>query len=444
MPEAAAIKEAPAALAKGDRYIWGVYVFLLVVSLVELFSASSREVSATGTFGVLGPVVRHGALLLLGFGLVYVIQRWHYRRLIPLTYLFVLGSVGMMVYVLLFGDVINGARRSMSLLGFQLQPAEFIKLSAVLVISLVVSRNQQPKGVGVTDRGVWICAAAVLFFSGLLAKQGLTNTLLLMAISLSMMLIGGVKLKKLLIVVAIYIACGAVFVFSLGLRADDVQAKPTTEIVSGDGGVILADDGQAVEKKGRLATWIARISRFSDNDSVPKYARPITAENRQEMFAYMAQANGGIHGVMPGNSREAARLPLAFSDFIYAIVVEDLGFIGGVLVLLAYLCLLGRAAGLAARCSRAYPALLVIGMAVMIVLQALFHMAIVTGVAPVSGQPLPLISKGGSSILITSIAFGIMLSVSKYAVSHRSKRAQIKDEIEALPEDLRAENPTQL
>lgn len=158
----------------------------------------------------------------------------------------------------------------------------------------------------------------------------------------------------------------------------------------------------------------------------------------------MAQANGGIHGVGPGNSREASRLPLAFSDYIYAIIVEELGLIGGIIVLILYLWLLGRAMGIASRCNRTYPALVVIGMAIMIVAQAIFHMAIVTGVGPVSGQPLPLLSKGGTSILVTSIAFGIMLSISRTANRQGGKRQDIRDEIDALPEQLGAENQMQL
>ncbi len=199
----------------------------------------------------------------------------------------------------------------------------------------------------------------------------------------------------------------------------------------------------ATQEVDRSSTWSARLDRYL-GDGKPKYEQPITADNRQEMYAYMAQANGGLTGVGPGKSREASRLPLAFSDFIFAIVVEDLGLWGGMFVLLLYLWLLARASSIASRCSRAFPALLVIGMAVMIVYQALFHMAIVTGLGPVSGQPLPLISKGGTSILVTSIAFGVMLSVSRYAVRSGSKRQDIKNEMDSLPEQLRAENPTQL
>ena len=156
----------------------------------------------------------------------------------------------------------------------------------------------------------------------------------------------------------------------------------------------------------------------------------------------MAQDNGGVFGVIPGNSRETARLPLAFSDYIFAIIIEDLGLVGALFIMFMYLSLLARAASIARRCTRTFPALLVIGMAVMITFQALFHMAIVSGVFPVSGQPLPLFSKGGTSILITSIAFGIMLSVSRYAVRGGTKQ-EIRQEMDSLPENMRAENQTQ-
>jgi cell division protein FtsW len=191
----------------------------------------------------------------------------------------------------------------------------------------------------------------------------------------------------------------------------------------------------------RTSTWAERVKRFR-GDSIPLYDKPIDAKNRQEMYSYMAQANGGLFGVIPGNSRETARLPLAFSDYIFAIIIEDLGFVGAMFIMFLYLSLLARAASIARRCTRAFPALLVLGMAVMITFQALFHMAIVSGVFPVSGQPLPLFSKGGTSILITSLAFGIMLSVSRHAVRNNNKQ-DIRNELNSLPENMRAENPTQ-
>ena len=442
--------KAPVIAGKPDRHIWGIYILLCLFSTVELYSASSREVSATAQFGVLGPVVRHVIFLMIGLGILLFMQSRHYSEFKRFTYLFAIVSIGMMVYVNFFGEVVNDARRSMTVLGFQIQPAEFIKLSAVAVVSLIMARNQKAKDVGVTDKGIWASAIWVLVFCGLLAKQGLTNTALLMAMSLSMMLIGGVAFKKMGIVLLVYAVCAACFVLYLGLApSKDGDADVRTELAvskGSDGSYHTREvqvTGEEAEKGGRLQTWINRLSRYGGDDR-PKYEQKIDALNRQEMYSYMAQAHGGVTGVGPGNSREASRLPLAFSDFIYSIVVEECGLVGGLLVLVLYLWLLVRASSVASRCSRAYPALLVLGIAVMIVLQALAHMAITVGAAPVSGQPLPLISKGGSSIIITSVAFGMMLSVSRHAVRHRSKRTEIKQEIDALPEDLRAENPTQL
>ncbi|MDE6644266.1 MAG: FtsW/RodA/SpoVE family cell cycle protein [Muribaculaceae bacterium] len=398
-------------LPKTDKYIWGIYILLLIVSVIELYSASSFEVRASNVFA---PLIRHGMMLVIGTLIVLGISRINYRWLIPLIPIFVLFSIALAGYVLFAGEIINGARRSVTMFGISFQPAEFLKLSAVLSLAVIMSRSQSREGV--KTWGIITSAGIVLVFGAILLPQGLTNTLLLMGISLSMMLIGGIPFRKFFAVLGIYAVLAGGF---YGVKS------------------MLSED------KGRAGTWEGRFERFFD-DSIPKYDQPITSINRQEMYGYMAQAHGGVIGVMPGNSRETSRLPLAFSDYIFSIVVEDLGFIGGCALLLFYLSLMARAGNIARQCKRALPALLVIGMAVMIVLQALFHMAIVTGVFPVSGQPLPLISKGGSSILITSIAFGIMLSVSRFATQSKTKKQDADPEAELLPEEVQAINPTQM
>ncbi len=414
-PAQAAAEVTPRELteSKPDKYLWGIYITICLISIIELYSASSREVSSSA-FGVFGPVVRHAFMLGAGCGLIFLLQKVHYRKFIPFIPVIAFASVVMMLYVMFFGEIVNGARRSFSLAGVTIQPSEFLKLSSALVIALIMSRTQI-RG-GVKNIGITVSAILVMLFGGLLIKQGMTNTILLMFISLSMMIIGGVEWKKFMIVIAVYLACVGVF-YTITKNSDDDDVN-------------------------RTSTWTERLSRFK-GDGQPKYMQEIDAKNRQEMYAYMAQANGGIFGVFPGNSRETARLPLAFSDFIFSIIVEDMGLVGGLLVLLCYLGLLGRASAIASKCSRAFPALLVIGMAVMVAFQALFHMAIVTGFFPVSGQPLPLISKGGTSILTTSIAIGVMLSVSRYAVRN-GKKQDIKNEMDVLPDEMRAENPTQL
>lgn len=427
----------PKAVASGDKHIWGIFIALCIISIVELYSASSREV-ASSSLGVMGPILRHLAMLAMGICLTWYLSRRHYSFFALFTVIFSAASVAAMVYVMFWGQYINGARRSMSLLGFGIYPAEMIKISAVLLVALVMSLNQDRKGVGITKTGMIICGMILAVFCLLLMKQGLTNTLLLFAITYSMMIIGGVKFTHMLSLTGAFLFGAVAFVgylFITEQREIPADAEQKIELV-----------GSASDKKSegsRLATWVARLSRHSA-DSVPKWEVEPRGVNRQEILSYMAQAHGGVHGVGPGNSREASRLPLAFSDYIYAIVVEELGLIGGVIVLMLYLWLLGRAAGIASRCKITYPALIVMGMAVMIAFQALFHMGIVTGVFPVSGQPLPLISKGGTSIIVTCIAFGIMLSVSRTATRHGNRSSETREEQEALPEQLRDENRMQL
>lgn len=437
-PRPAEAAEAP---KKADSYIWAIYIFLVVISLIELFSASSREVTASNVFG---PVVRHGLMLLLGVGITLGVSHMKFKLLIPLTPLIIIGSYVIAIYVFFNGDVINGARRSMRLFGINLQSAELLKLAVVLVIAFVMTMFQEKRGVA--TKGVVISAAMVLFACLILFTQGLTNTILLMGVSFVMMLIAGVQLKKFICVLAVYGLLGAM---GLGYKLlaeemrNDENKIEAFEATADDGSGAMAANGERFNSHSTIDrfshVWTVRLQRFFD-DSIPKYQRPITAENRQEMYSYLAQANGGVTGVLPGNSRETARLPLAFSDYIFAIVVEDWGFFGAIVLLFLYLCLLRRAGAIASRCSRVFPALLVMGMAVMVVLQALFHMAIVTGFFPVSGQPLPMISKGGTSIFVTSFAFGVMLSVSRYAVQS-NKTKEIKAEISELPVEMTAENP---
>jgi cell division protein FtsW len=414
----------------GDKSIWGIFIALCFISIIELYSASSREVAAAGVYG---PILRHCVMLGLGATIVWALERMHYKYFYGLAWIIAGMSVATMIYVLFCGEIVNGARRSVSLMGFTIQPSEFIKMSAVLVIAKVMSQSQRPKGMGVKTSGVVKSAIAVLVFGGVLFSQGLTNTILLMSISVSMMLIGGIEWKKLFCVLGIYAIIGGGMVAYKVMhdsKDDDTSKSLVTQV-----------DDESEKRAERHGTWQARLGRFFS--STPKYEEEITASNRQEMYSYMAQANGGLIGVFPGNSRETARLPLAFSDYIYAIIIEDTGFLGGLTLMIIYLWLLSRAGVIARRCHRAFPVLLVMGMAVMIVLQALFHMAITTGTFPVSGQPLPLISKGGTSILVTSIAFGAMLSVSRTAVQNGTKKED-KEELSSLPEELRANNPVQI
>lgn len=427
-----------AALSKNKRrpdpYIWGIYIMLLMISVVELFSASSTEVTDSNVYQ---PLIRHGIFLFIGFGIVLWLQKTPYTLFNKFAPVFALLSIGLLIATFAFGVNINGAQRALRFCGITIQPPEIAKLAVVCVLSSILGKNQTPGGV--TNRGIVASAIVVIIFSILLWSNGLTNTLLLMCVSICMMIIGGIQMKKFMLVMAVYAVAGGAliaikYIAPSSNEFDEVKAKQELIAQSG-GGVTMASS----ESKDRTSTHKNRIARHFEgvhpDDSITDY-------NRQVMLANFALANGGLFGQGPGNSRESARLPLAFSDYIYSIIVEDTGFVGGAFVLLLFLLLLARAGRIAYKCSRAFPAFLILGCAVMIVFQALVHMAIVTGVFPVSGQPLPFISKGGTSVLVMSAALGIMLSVARFA-AHTDNKQQIKAEKNALPEDMQAANFSQ-
>ena len=398
---------------KADPYILGIYLLFVVISIIEIFSASSTEVKADNIYG---PLKRHAIFLVAGMLIVYALQRMHYGYLRKLAWPLGLLSLGLLIFSSFFGATINGAQRAIFIGSITIQPAEIVKYTVVVLLAKILGDNQLPGGV--KSLGVIKVAVVVLLFSGILWINGLTNMILLMGVSIAMFLIGNIELKKLVVVFVAYSVCaGMLFALKYNNNKpseyDQVEMEMTRGEVEGHSSL------------GRGDTHKSRISAFLKG---VKPEDKITDENRQVWFATMAQAHGGVFGKGPGNSRESARLPLAFSDYIYSIVVEDSGLVGGIVLLSLYLLLVARAGVITFRLQKAFPAFLIMGCAVMIVFQALVHMAIVVGLFPVSGQPLPFISKGGTSILVMSAAIGTMLSVSRFAeyrsedISERKKR----------------------
>ena len=404
---------------RADPYIWGIYIALLVISVIELFSASSSEVSAANVYM---PLIRHGMFLVGGLGLVLLIQNIHYKNISHFAMLMAILSLGLLLFSNFFGIEINGAQRAIKIAGFTIQPAEIVKYTVVILLARILGREQ--KGGGISTKGVIYSALVAVVFAACLWKNGLTNTILLFLVSVSMFLIGGMKWKQFFVVMGIYCVCAGALIL---LKYQDEKTDEFDKVGHVET-VVKSDD--------RTSTHKGRISRFLEGVNPDD---PIDDYNRQVVFSKIAQANGGVFGQGPGNSRESARLPLAFSDYIYSIIVEDTGLVGGIALLMLYLMLLARAGRIAYRCRLAIPSFMIMGCAVLIVLQALVHMAIVTGLFPVSGQPLPLISKGGTSVLVMSVAIGTMLSVSRFAVTTADKK-QIKAELKDLPEDMRATN----
>lgn len=436
-----------------DGYLWGVYALLILVSVIELYSASATEVSVGNVYS---PLIRHGIFLAGGFFIMLAFQNMHYKNLRRWAWLVALISLLLVVLTSVIGVNINGAQRAISILGFTIQPAEICKLSVIVWLATILSRNQLPGGV--TKKGIIQVAAVVAIFSGLLISNGTTNTLILMIISISMFVLGGLNMTQISKIFLFYLVIFMLFsgikiMFSSDDELEKVDKERAEMVVGADEMINRRADVEeegfgsheekavsAISKVGRMGTVINRLKDYFGGISPDS---ELTDYNRQKMMSRFAQAHGGLFGRGPGNSRESARLPLAFSDYIYSIIVEDSGFVGGAILVILYLIILARAGRIAFLCQHAFPAFLVLGCALLIVLQALIHMAIVTGMYPVSGQPLPFISKGGTSILVMSAAMGIMMSVSKYAVMTEDKKA-INAESKALPEDMRAANISQI
>ncbi len=424
--------EKAAAKVRTDHHLWGTYIILVIIAIIELFSASIQEVNDGNIFG---PIMRHGGFILGGLVCMFIIQKVHYRFIYALIPLYVMFSIGLMSAVLLTGEEVNGAMRAIRIGGVQVLPAEFMKLAVALGMAWILSRNQMKGKRDVTTQGLVLCLLFLYLCAGLLFSQGLSNTIVVVAIAFSMMLVGGMGWRKFGIALAITAVLGGVAVGYKTRRSSSKTLTPEQEMVY----TLNKERPEDIGGSGRGSTWKARVKRHFRSD---KHLDKFSIDNQQEQLSYIAQAHGGLTGVGIGRSRENARLPLAFSDYIYAIIIEEMGLFVGLGILVCYLWILGRSAKLTMRFKQTLPGVLVMGCAFTIVFQALFHMAIVSGVFPVSGQPLPLISKGGISVLATSLAFGVMLSCARHAARTTDTGADQRHEVDLLPENARSENPS--
>ncbi|MCM1067707.1 MAG: FtsW/RodA/SpoVE family cell cycle protein [Muribaculaceae bacterium] len=429
--QAAPVAAAPAKTrVRTDHHIWGTYILLVIVAVIELFSASIQEVTDDGIFS---PVLRHGMFIVAGLLAMLLLQRIHYRIIYKAIPCFVGLSLILMIAVYFGGTKVNGAMRAITIAGVTILPAEFLKLSAALGTAYILSKTQMPGKRDVTTRGLVLCLGFMFFCAGLLFSQGLSNTILVVSICYAMMLVGGMGWKKFLIALAIGGVVGGAGYLAKTHVKENVVLTPQQERV-----IQLNGEGSVGGASGRGNVWNDRTSYWKRPN---KHLDDFDVDHQQEQLSFIAQAHGGLTGVGIGRSRENARLPLAFSDYIFAIIIEELGLFVGLGILIVYMWILGRSAKLTMCFKHTMPGVLVMGCSFVIVFQALYHMAIVSGVFPVSGQPLPLISKGGISVIVTSIAFGIMLSVARHAVRVTDTKAEQKQEQNSLPEDARSLNP---
>ena len=395
---------------KGDKTIWMVFLFLCIISLVEVFSASSTLTYKSQNY--MGPIIYHACTILAGL-LVAIITLnipCRYFKIMTLPLLFI--SLLTLIWVLIGGESINGANRVISLMGFTFQPSEIAKGTMVLYTAQILSATQREDGAD-KKAFTWILIALGIA-TFLIGIENLSTAALLCGVIVLMMFIGRVPLSqlgKLLGVATILIAVFLALIMTLGSLEDTTpQEADKTEVAA-------VGDKDAIKAGGvfhRFATWRNRIMKHFNKEEVPPEEYNIE-ENYQVGHANIAIASSNVIGKGPGNSMERDYLPQAFSDFIFAIVIEELGILGAAAVVFLYIILLYRAARIASRCENNFPAFLVMGLALLLVVQATFNMLVAVGIAPVTGQPLPLISKGGTSTIINCAYIGVILSVSRSA-----------------------------
>lgn len=393
-----------------DRTYWGLFVALIVVAIIALFSASSTLVYTHHS--ALGPIGQQMFFIVLGVVAAGVIQ------LIPTHWIrfggyILLGISTLLVYsTMIPGNplvvTINGAARWVRIAGITFQPSELAKLSLIIVIADQLARIKNEADKKKYFYRTLIIAGVVMLP---IMASNLSTAVLIGLIVFCLWVLARIPWKYTLSVVGI-----AVLVLGLGYSIVEFGFVRPGRTMGGP--------------FKRATTWVARIDRHFEHDEASKYV--LTDENIQEVYSAVAIARGGSSpiGVLPGNSKERDYLPLAFADYIFAIIVEESGIMGAAFLIFLYLAILFRACNVSSRYSDMPAMLMTMGLALMITCQALISMLVAVGLGPVTGQPLPLISRGGTSVLITSIYFGIMMGVSREQLILRDRVNEIKVESE--------------
>lgn len=397
-------------LFKGDKIIWIVLVVLFALSFIEVFSATSTIAYKNNNYWQ--PISLHVTYMMIGIAVAWIVHN------MPMTWLKNLAPVGywagivFLIWAMVAGVSINGETRWVSLFGINIQSSEIAKLGLIMFAAKILGEGEEEGENKDVMKKVLIATGlvcALIFTSNL-------STVILICFTIYLMLFIG-KVPK----VQMWKLTGACFL--VGVVALSAIMFTPAKLVEGT-------------PFDRLVTWRARIERSVDPASAEKNKK---GNDDQRMHANIAIASSNvIWGKGPGNSEQRDFLPQAFSDFIYAIVIEELGLIvGGLGLIMLYLTLLYHTGQIAKDCDDPFAAYLIIGSALLIVIQAMAHMSISVGLGPVTGQPLPLVSRGGTSLVINCVYIGMILCVSRYARETRIARERAKN---GIAEEARKES----
>ena len=362
---------------EGDYQIWTVIAALSLISIIVVASASGR-LAVQGDGNIFFLVVKHSIYMSVGLAAMWFFHRFDYHKIAVFSNIGVIFSVFLLLYAFRFEHGINNANRWIHMGGLTFMPSDIAKLALITNLAFMLAKRQHLE---YRFNDVVPMAAKIIVVSACIALTNVSTALLLCATCFLLMFIGRVPLKFIgMVIIGLFLA-----------------------------GTILVMTGTGT----RIETARNRISNFTKNFTGKKAENADKDENYQIERSYYAIANGGLTGKGPGKSQQRYFLSESESDFIYAIIIEEWGMIGGLFVMSLYLWFLYRGMKAVDSSGRAFGGLLSAGLTFSLVIQAMVHMGVATGLGPVTGQPLPLLSMGGSSLLFTGAMIGIIISVSK-------------------------------
>ena len=394
-------------IMRGDKVIWIVALLFGIISLIVVYSASSA-LAVNNFGGNTGRVLlKHGGTLLIGFFMLFLFYRINYHHYAKAAWLLLIPCLALLAYTLLFGQNLNQANRTINLGFFSFQPSELAKIILITYLArqLVIMGDRIHNFKEVL---IWL-GIPILATIALIFPENLSTAAILLVVCLVVLFIGRVKFLHILAITGIgvvglglYIAFDAISTNISNKRAKKAQQE-------------LAIEGQQVtevrEKQTRIATWINRIEAMGE--SKQENFDPFDDHHYQQTYAKIAVATSGVIGKGPGKSEQRNFLPHPYSDFIFAIIVEEYGIIGALFVMMLYIILFTRVLRIVLKRPLTFGAFLSFGLGFLVIMQAMINMGVSVGLLPVTGQPLPFISMGGTSMLATGIILGMILSVTR-------------------------------
>lgn len=410
---------------KGDKVIWMVFFFLCIVSVIEVFSASSGLTYKSGSY--MAPMIKHIGILLIGICLMIVTVNIKCRYFKIATPVLLIISFLTLIWVQIAGSTTNGAQRWISLFGIQFQPSEIAKGTMILATAQILSAMQTT--LGADKQAMKYILIVCLFIIPLIMVENLSTAALLFGVVVIMMIIGRVPTRQLAkLFGTIFLVLSLVVGVTMAIGQDNKENLTAQNRLTEKA---TTQKAQKTEKRRtavfhRFDTWHSRINKFFENRDLAPNEIDLDKDG-QSAHANIAIASSNIIGKGPGNSVERDFLAQAFSDFIYAIIIEEMGILGAFGVAMLYIILLFRTGRIAARCENNFPAFLAMGLALLLVTQALFNMCVAVGLFPITGQPLPLVSKGGTSTIINCVYVGVIISISRTAKTSTTQKEDKSD-----------------